>query len=395
MTSATCGPEAEATTRALGLDCDTVSPVASLRFPWDLANWTMPVLELLVVGGAVFALVHALRRHRSGDPVNLALWWASLVYLFVTEPPLYFPELFGLDEIYGFIFAHNQFTAQFMSDRLPFYIVAFYPMISQLAYELVRSLGIFRSRGALAGSVVVALACQIFYEVFDHVGPQLKWWAWNGENDMVNHPAMASVPMTSMLLFASVSMGGMTYLVVRLTGSTPSDSPAVNGSPSSSSEPNSSQRNAQPRRGWALVLRTVLAGVLTPLTMVIAYIPPSLFGGNTPNITGQAWILGIELALIWLAGSWVVLSHLRTAEHGPAEPLSSFARFYPAVYLGVMAVFWLAALPAYFGARDGMTSDATPIGSGLYAVACFVGGALLLTAMYRRDRTRGPAPASA
>lgn len=380
MTSTTCGPQAETTTRALGLDCNTASPVASVRFPWELAHWTMPLLEVLVIGGAVFALVHAIRRHRSGDPVNLALWWASLVYLFVTEPPLYFPELFGLDKIYGFIFAHNQFTAQFMADRLPLYIVAFYPMISQLAYELVRALGIFRSRGPLAASVVVALACQVFYEVFDHLGPQLRWWAWNGDNDMVNHPAMGSVPMTSMLLFASVSMAGMTYLVVRLTGSSASNGSTANGGP---------------RRGWGLVLRTVLAGVLTPLTMMIAYIPPSLFGGQNPDITGQAWILGIELALIWLAGSRIVISHLRTADRGPDEPLSAFARFYPAIYLGGMAVFWLGALPAYFGAQDGMTSAGAPIGSGPYALACFVGAGLLLTAMYRRNRTRSPAPANA
>ena len=85
----------------------------------------------IIIGGAVFALVHAIRRHRAGDPINLALWFTSLVYLFVTEPPLYFPEWFGLDEQYGFIFAHNLFTVQFMWDRLPLYIVAFYPAFSR------------------------------------------------------------------------------------------------------------------------------------------------------------------------------------------------------------------------------------------------------------------------
>ena len=45
--------------------------------------------EMLIIGGAVFALVHAIRRYRGGDPVNLALWFAPLVYLFVTEPPLW------------------------------------------------------------------------------------------------------------------------------------------------------------------------------------------------------------------------------------------------------------------------------------------------------------------
>ncbi|MBB3050469.1 hypothetical protein FHS23_001464 [Prauserella isguenensis] len=374
MTDAVCGAHAEESTRVLGFDCADVSAVASLRFPWDLTNWTMPLLEVLVIGGAVFALVHAVRRYRNGDPVNLALWCASLVYLFVIEPPLYFPEWFGLDEVYGFIFAHNRFTVQFMADRLPLYIVAFYPMISQLAYELVRSLGIFRRRGALAGSVAVALACQVFYEIFDHVGPQLKWWTWNDDNHIVNHPAMASVPLTSMLLFASVSMGAMTYLVVRLTGRAAAD--------------------GGPRHGWSLVRRVLLAGVLTPVAMVIANIPSSLFGGETPDVTAQAWILGIELALIWLAGGWIVVSHVRAPDCGPGEPPSAFARYYPVIYVGAMAVFWAAALPQYLGAQDGITRDGTPTGSGLYTLVCFLGAGLFLAALHRTtQRTRRTDPA--
>ncbi|WP_410641943.1 hypothetical protein [Amycolatopsis sp. lyj-346] len=355
--STACGPDAEAVTRGLGFACDDVSPVVSVRPPWALAHWTMPLLELLIVGGAVFALVHALRRRREGDPVNLALWWASLVYLFVTEPPLYFPEWFGLDRLYGFIFAHNRFTVQFMADRLPLYIVAFYPVISQLAYEVVRSLGLFR-RGALRGSVAVAFVCQVFYEVFDHVGPQLRWWAWNPGNAIVNHPALASVPLNSMLLFASVSMAAMTYLVVRLTGGPP------------------------PRR---LTPRILLAGVLTPPTMAIAGIPSSFAGDNAG---ARAWILGVELGLLWLAGVWIVVAHLRSGE--PGEPLPAFTRYYPAGYLGGMAICWLGALPAYLAAEDGVTADGTPIGSGPYALACFAGAGLLLVALYRRDRAPVP-----
>ncbi|GAA0900690.1 hypothetical protein [Virgisporangium aurantiacum] len=352
-----CGPGAETVTRGLGFDCHDVSAVVSVRFPWELAHWTMPLLEAIVIGGAVFALVHAVGRHRAGDPTNLALWFASLVYLFVTEPPLYFPEWFGLDEIYGFIFAHNLFTVQFMGDRLPLYIVAFYPAFSQLAYELVRSLGIFARRGALAGSVAVAFTCQVFYEVFDHIGPQLKWWAWNMDNDIVNHPALASVPMTSMVLFASVSMGAMTYLVVRLAGR------------------------------WRLVPTVLVAGVLTPLSMAVAGLPSALFEGND---TAQAWVLGVELALLWIAGIWIV------ASTRDAPDVSTFARYYPAVYLGGMAVIWLGALPAYVAADNGVTSEGTPIGSGPYALACFAAAGLLLVALHRRSRrSRRTAPVTA
>ncbi len=75
----------------------------------------------------------------------------------------------------------------------------------------------FATRGPLVGAVCVALVYQAFYEIFDQLGPQLKWWAWNLDND-VNHPLLDSVPVNSVWIFASVSFGVLTYLVVRLVG---------------------------------------------------------------------------------------------------------------------------------------------------------------------------------
>lgn len=364
--SATCDLAAQQVTRNLGFDCHNVSPVVSVHNPFDPAHWTMPVLELVIVGGAVFALVHAVRRHRAGDPINLALWFASLVYLFVTEPPLYFPEWFGLDKQYGFIFAHNVFTVQFMWDRLPLYIIAFYPALSQLAYELVRVLGIFRHRGAVVGSVAVAFVCQVFYEIFDQVGPQLQWWAWNDANTDVNHPVLASVPMNSMLLFASVSFGALTYLVVRLAGSRAAD--------------------GGPRRGLSLTWRIAVAGVVTPLAMGLFGIPSGIFGGETPNVTAQAWVLGVELGLVWLAGAWVLVTHVQRRSTYDLEPMTPFARFYPATYLAGMAALWLGALPAFLDAENGLTSDGTPIGSAPYTIACFLGALAVLAVLFTGRR---------
>ncbi|RNL63756.1 hypothetical protein EFK50_08480 [Nocardioides marmoriginsengisoli] len=366
--SATCEKAAEEVTRNLGFDCHDVSPVVSFHNPFDLASWTMPILELAVIGGAIFALVHAVRRFRAGDPINLALWFASLVYLFVTEPPLYFPEWFGLDKQYGFIFAHNVFSVQFMWDRLPLYIIAFYPAISALAYEVVRVTGIFKHRGALAGAVAVAFVCQVFYEIFDMVGPQLKWWAWYDGNLKVNHPALASVPMNSMLLFASASMGAMAFLVVRIAGSRGAD--------------------GGPRRGWSLTWRILVAGVLTPLTMVVFGVPSAIFGGDTPNLTAQAWVLGIELGLVWVAGLWILLGHRRRQGDDP-EPMTPFARIYPLVYLAAMVIAWIGALPAFLDAENGITSDGTPIGSGWYTLACFLGAAVILVVLHA-GRRRAP-----
>ncbi len=368
--SVTCDPAAEALTRELGFDCHDVDPIVSFTSPADLYSWTQPVLELLIIGGAVFALVHAVRRlRRESDPTNLALWFASLAYLAVTEPPLYFPEWFGLDKIYGFIFAHNEFTVQFMYDRLPLYIVAFYPAISALAYEVVRSIGVFARRGPLVGALCVAFVAQVFYEIFDHLGPQLKWWAWNLDNDKVNHPMLASVPLNSMLLFASVSLAFMTYLVVRWVG------PEIRA-----------DRGSAPRSGLAITGRTIAAGVLTPLGMLVAGIPSGLFGGDSPNITAQAWVLGVELGLVWVAGCWFLVREARQPAAAEGATLNRFVMIFPAAFLVVHAVLWLSSLPEFLDADDGITSAGTPTGSGPYVIACFVAASAILALLYGRQR---------
>ncbi|ROO85735.1 hypothetical protein EDD29_3284 [Actinocorallia herbida] len=368
----TCDAVAERVAEGLGFSCHDANPVVDFRNPLGLENGTMPVLELLIIGGAVFALVHAWRRwRRDGDPVNLSLWFASVVYLAVIEPPLYFPGWFGLEEHVGFIFSHNVFSVQFMYDRLPLYIVAFYPALSQLAYELVRALGVFARRGPFIGSVTVAFACQVFYEIFDHLGPQLKWWAWNPDNAMINQPALDSVPMNSMLLFASVSFGAMTYLVVRLVG-------VRDGHGSLS--------------GWGVGWRTVVAGAVTPLAMMIVSAPTGAFRGED-RLGIQRTILSVELAVVWIVGLYLLVDAWRAVRAGAVAPAASpvFVRIYPAAYLGVHVVLWLVALPAYFAATDGVTEQGTPVGSLWYAALCAVAATAFLLAALPATRRR-PAP---
>lgn len=366
----TCEPHARQVADFLGFACDDAHPVGELRSPFGLEHWTMPLLEVLIIAGAVFALVHAWRRwRRDGDPINLGLWFASLIYLAVIEPPLYFPEWFGLQDYVGFIFSHNVFTVDFMFDRLPLYIVAFYPVISQITYELVRALGIFERRGAAIGAIATAFASQVFYEIFDQLGPQLKWWAWNPEN-MINQPMFASVPMNSMWVFASVSFGVMVWLVVRLMGGP--------------------QRTGTPMGGGSLAWRTVLAGVLTPVLMVILAAPTRVGVDAEGDGTVQRVILWTFLGILWLVGLWLLVDGTRRTWRGSTQPFASpaFVRVYPAAYVGVLALFWIAALPAFLSATDGITSGGTPVGNGWYALACFVVAAWFIVAAILATETR-------
>lgn len=345
--------------------CQDAPPVVHIRNPFALSHPTMPVLELMMVGGAALALWWAIRRlRRDNDPTNLVLWFASIGYLLVTEIPLYFPNLFMVEDQIGVVFDHNVFTVQFMYERLPLYIVALYPAVTTLAFEIVRTLGVFRSRGILAGSVCVGLVHQCCYEVFDQLGPQLRWWAWNTENPL-NRPMFASVPMTSIFIFATLGPAVLTLLVMLLVG-----------------------RKAESGLSTvSLLWRTLAAGALVTVGVAILSIPTSIFGGSHPNTTAQAVVFVVELAAFAAYAIPALIAAWRGGEaHG--EP-NQFVRIFGPIYLAVLGTLWITALPDYFAAKDGITGGGTLTGNLPYAALCFALAvlwvALAATATVSRD----------
>ncbi|WP_176561862.1 hypothetical protein [Mycolicibacterium palauense] len=345
-----------------GFSCVDAPAVLDLRNPLTLSNWTLPVLELMMVAVAVAALWYSIGRlRRAGDPTNLALWAATVVYLFCIEIPLYFPNAFGIEDRIGVVFVHNAFSVQFLFERLPLYIVALYPAVITLAYEIVRSLGVFRDRGLVIGAICVGFVHHCLYEVFDQLGPQLRWWAWNTDNP-INRPMLASVPMSSMFIFATLGPVVVTVLVMLLVGR-----PA---------------RRGRPLGALRLSWRTLLAGALVPLGLVVLSIPTSVFGGPNPRTTAQAVIFGLELAVVAGIAIPVLIQqwYRRRGGYGEEAP-NPFVRIFGPLYLAVLAGLWLSALPAYFAAVDGRTSDGTPTGSLLYAVVCLLAAALAVAAV--------------
>jgi hypothetical protein len=353
-----CPPAANQLTEKLGgFDCSGPAFV-HFRSPGDLSNPTLVVLEILFVLGAVVALVHATRRLRyAGDRMPLGLAIAGVCDLLVTEVPLYFPQKFGIESHVGTTFAHNVFMVDFLHDRLPLYIVSLYVAVPVLAYEVVRCLGVFdrldgRRGGAFLGALCVGVVHSAFYEVFDHLGPQLRWWAWN-THDKINHPFFAAVPLTSVTLFSLVAPTGMVLLV---------------------------RYAVRHGIGWA-----VLAGALVPLTMTIGALPSSVFGsGDHPHTTAQAIVLSIEFGVAWLVALPILVGAWRT----PGErPDAVYALGFGAVYLGTMVGLWISALGDYRHALGGITSDGTPIGDLTFATFCAAAATLALIAIGTRPRT--------
>ena len=350
----------------LGFSCETAGGLVAVRSPFGLENWTLPVLEITVIAGAVLALVYAiirLRRHR--DPTNLVLWFGAIAYLLIIEPPLYFPGPFGISDHVDTMFAHNLFTVDFLWGRLPLYIVAIYPMMATVAYEIVRILGVFARYGVLVGAICVGFVHHVFYEIFDHIGPQLRWWEWTLDHPM-NQPFFDSVPLPSVVVFAALWPMSLAFFVQLFVG-----------------------RHAASGKtftGVELVWRTIAVGILASIGTAILPLPATVGGSLSGSTAVGGLIYAIELVVVAivaipvLAGQWWRLRHRSGDEPVTARYTNPLILRYAAVYLVVMTVLWITALPDYFGAVDGTTSNGDPIGSLWYALACLIVAGLSVAA---------------
>ena len=351
-----CAPTFEQLAERLGFSCAEAGGLVELRSPFGLENWTLPVLELTVIAGAVLALVYAvIRLRRHGDATNIALWFGAIAYLLIIEPPLYFPAQFGIAEYVDTMFAHNVFTVDFLWGRLPLYIVAIYPMMATIAFEIVRTLGVFRRYGTLVGAVCVGFVHHAFYEIFDHLGPQLRWWEWTLDHPM-NQPFLDSVPLPSVVVFAALWPMSLAFCVQYFIG-----------------------RQADRGRrftGWQILWRTVVIGVLASIGTVLLPAPATIIGSFT-NFTVMGVVYALELVVIAVVAVPVLVKQWQRLRNTPvgatearyANPL--MVRF-GVGYLAVMAVLWATALPAHFGSVDGVTDNGDPVGSLWYTALCFV-----------------------
>ena len=321
-----------------------------VKSPFTLSHWTMNVIEVLLIVGALWGLRHSLSRFKAGESVYLGFWLASVIFMLALEIPVYFPEKLGAPDN-ALFFIHNEFSVQFFFGRAPLYILALYPAIMYASFVLVRRAGLFDQRwGALIGALGVGVVHHVFYEIFDHFGPQYGWWTWNYPNFT---SSLASVPVSSMVGFAFVGPIALTLATQLLI---PKSIVARNA-------------HAKDVRGqvWRFAFGTLLAGLLTPVIFVM--------------LTLNTWfnLLGIDLtptsemvasvAIVGMALLLTVRQLLRLTAFS-SQGLLSYSKAYLALFLGVFSGLWLYALPDYFSAVEGITSEGYPVGSLPYVLGC-------------------------
>lgn len=372
-----CPPTFADLASRLGFSCDTAGGLAEVRNPFALENWTMPVLEITVIVGAVLALGYAIfRLRRHNDPTNIVLWFGAIAYLLIIEPPLYFPSAFGIADHVDTMFAHNVFTVDFLWGRLPLYIIAIYPMMATVAFEIVRSLGVFRRYGTLIGAVCVGFVHHAFYEIFDHLGPQLRWWEWTLDHPM-NQPFLESVPLPSVVVFAALWPMSLALCVQYFVGRHVDDGRRFSGS--------------------QILGRTIVVGLLASIGTAVLPMPATIAGGISGSTTVAGVVYAAELVAVTLVAIPVLYAQWRRQRgETPTTPRYSNPLMlgYSVAYLVVMGALWISALPAHLAAVDGVTASGDPTGSLWYALACFVVAGLCVAAAFTTLSRNSPSIAA-
>jgi hypothetical protein len=329
-----------------GVDCEGASPFGYLRDPRHLADATMPVIEVLILVGAVLAFAHAWRHLRvHGDATNVGVCLAAVAYVLVLEPPLYFPALFGIDDYVSAVFVHNEFTVGFLYNRLPLYILLLYPALVYLAWTLVQRLGVRSRRGVLVTALCVGATHQAFYSIFDQFGPHHLWWAWD-DQARVNALRIDAVPMSSTVNFALVMPTAFALLCLVLFARR--DRPTVR----------------------SVLLPALAVGVLTPLVSAPGQLPVTYL--DLVDHPSYDVVRGI-LVVMLVAASAVLLREVLAAVRSPQPGEPGLLGWYPPAYLGL----WLAVFAALWVL-------AGSAGSWPYLLACYaLSVAVLLAAAAR------------
>lgn len=316
-----------------------------------LQNWTLNVIELLMITAAGLGLTHAIAVWRgSGDASYVGVWVAATIYCIAMEVPIYFfPSALGLHDG-AVIFIHNEFTAGAFFGRMPLYILALYPALLYPAYLLVRQRGLFDGRwGLIRGSICVGVVHHCFYEVFDQLGPQLKWWIWDYTLPGIGNITLASVPLFSLVNFSLVDPIAFALLANALLD----------------------QRRS---RLASMAGRSLLVGVLTPTLgalLSVNLLIARLGGQHGAVLAALAWVIVAAAVLFAVTTFWRARS--RPLQIGGGAGLAtSYLPIFGVVYLMTMSALWAASIGDYLGAAGGLTAHGTPIGSLPYTLACTV-----------------------
>ena len=280
--------------------------------PDTLLNWTFVAIELLILVGFVLAVIHAMRykqAHQSNGAI-LSLIGFTMYGVFIDILSYYTVDNFW----------HGEFTVMFVYNRLPLYIILFYPAFMYPCMMLIRRLAL----PPLKEAVCTGFLSGIFYMIFDNIGAQLQWWTWD-TTDPTTWPYVSNVPLTSYMWFFLFT-GAFTWINRYISWEWPNKTLSIK-----------------------LCLAHIIQPVVTVVLGSLMFIPYNLFAKSALPYTLLPWdaslvLAAIVYAILFSAAGWVLLMNW----HKPRLPRDPLLMAFPFMYLVMHACLLVTYAPNYF-----------------------------------------------
>lgn len=322
-----------------------------LNSPSQLLDWSFLAIEAIIIGGAILALVHALRyKQKTGSSSALLTLLGCFLYgLTIDILSYYTVENFW----------HGEFSVMFLYNRLPLYIACFYPAFMYHAYMMIRRYD-FKP---LTEAICIGFFAGFMYLIFDNAGPMFGWWIWD-TSDPTTWPYISSVPLTSYHWFFTFTAAFA--LINRYIS-------------------------------WELPARGASTGkiaawhiaqpVMTILLGSLLFIPYNLFGQSMEPYNMLPWDQNLDIAafihvLSFSLAGWLFLMQWRR----PVQERDALLMVFPMLYLAGHAYFYVIRFNSYFTVTPEGLINGLAAGNVIAALLAIIGTTTIVIAS-------NPAPA--
>ena len=317
---------------------EAVNSLIYFNAPGALKDWSFLAIELIILTGAVLALIHAVRhRKKYGNPAALLTLTGCFTYgLLIDIVSYYTVENFW----------HGEFSVMFLHNRLPLYIALFYPAFIYHAVMTVRRYEF----SPVVEAATVGFYGGLTYLIFDNLGPILGWWIWD-TSDPTTLPYLNSVPVTSYHWFFTFTAAFA--LLSRVV---------------------CWDWVARGKRAAVLAAGSVALPVLTCGVGALLFVPYNLFSQN-----GMLELAAVFHSVLFALAGLVFLFHYRRPSTGRDRLLMTF----PLIYLVGHLYIYVAKFDLFFSiGPDGLTQDGLAAGNLMAVVIAMIGSSAILIATH-------------
>jgi len=286
-----------------------------------LLDWTHLAIQGIIFAGLALAILHAVRCYKqTQSPSALLTLLACLLYgLLIDILSYYTVENFW----------HGEFSVMFLFNKLPLYIVCFYPAFMYHAVMTIRRYEF----PILKEAICTGFLGGLMYLIFDNFGPMVGWWIWD-TSDATTWPYVSSVPLTSYTWFFLFT-AAFTF-INRIISWTWIEKQAG---------------------ALKITVAHLLQPVLTVLVGSLMFIPYNFFSKSAPPYDMLPWEANIEMAamvhvILFSLAAWYFLMEWRA----PKKERDSLLMVFPFLYLLGHTYMYIAKFHLFFTVNaDGLT----------------------------------------